>query len=173
MMTQENGIRTHTNALRVNSHHEVLIKAPAEAIFPLACPVGELKWIDNWRFDLIYSESGVNENNCIFTEEMSSPVLFQTGGKIYWHTTLHDREEQRIHFLLISEGKSLMKWEASFEEREKGSTRVHWNVTLTSLSDEVDRIGERQLQERLFAIISFLGEALKHYCETGEMLKRG
>jgi hypothetical protein len=172
-MKQGNSVGTHANALRVQSQHEVVINAPPESIFPLACPVGELKWIDNWRFDLIYSESGVNENNCIFAEEMSSPVLFQTGGKIYWHTTLHDREGQRIHFLLVSEGKSLMKWEASFEEQGTGSTRVRWSVTLTSLSDEVDKIGAKQLQERLFAIISFLGEALKHYCETGEMLKRG
>ncbi|NOY70147.1 MAG: hypothetical protein GXP53_11815 [Deltaproteobacteria bacterium] len=46
-------------------------KADADAVFALACPVEELKWIYKWEFDMIFSCSGKNETNCIFKESMS------------------------------------------------------------------------------------------------------
>ena len=63
---------------RIICTHKEVIKAPMENIFPLLCPVEELKWIDNWQYQLVYSDSSVNENNCIFRENMSGLILFDS-----------------------------------------------------------------------------------------------
>ena len=159
------------NALRVNIKHEVNINAPAADIFPLACPVREEKWIDQWHYELIYSSSGFNENNCIFSEQMSFPVLFEKPGTVHWHTVLYDPDAPQVNFLLTCGDMALIKWETSFMTQQDNSTQVSWNLIMTSLCREVDEIGQETLCERLLTIIMFLGEALKHYCETGEMLK--
>ena len=52
------------------------IKASSGNIFPLACPVEELRWIPEWDYQLIYSKSGVNETNCIFNEDKSGAHNF-------------------------------------------------------------------------------------------------
>jgi hypothetical protein len=164
-------METNENAMRVTCYHEVTINAPAQTIFPLACPKEELKWIDAWEYDLIYSESGYNENNCIFVERMSSPVLFETPGDTLWHTTLHNRDDLKIQFLLNCAGKALIKWNIAIYPIGPEISRVAWNLTLTSLSDDVDRIGRQALEERLAGIIGFLSQSLKHYCEQGSILK--
>jgi hypothetical protein len=42
------------------------LDAPPDRIFPLLCPVREYDWIPTWSCDMIYSESGVAENDCVF-----------------------------------------------------------------------------------------------------------
>jgi hypothetical protein len=89
-------------AKRFQVFHKERIKAQADRCFSLACPVEELKWIDNWEFDMIYSDTGKNENNCIFREDMSGLfVLNMPGLSTYWHTTLYDTENHRFHAILI------------------------------------------------------------------------
>ena len=162
---------TNGNAMRINCYHEVTINAPAHLIFPLACPKEELKWIDAWEYELIYSATGYNENNCIFIERMSSPVLFETPGVTHWYTTLYNRDDLKIQFLLNCANRALIKWDFVLYPIGHEISRVIWNLTLTSLSDDVDRIGRQALEERLVGMIGFLSQALKHYCEQGAMLK--
>lgn len=42
------------------------INHPASEIFPLLCPTREYDWIEGWECDLLYSESGIAEQDCIF-----------------------------------------------------------------------------------------------------------
>ena len=164
-------METHENAVRVTYCHEILINAPARTIFSLACPREELKWIENWEYELIYSDSGHNENNCIFAERMSSPVLFETPDVTHWYTTLYNRDDLKVQFLLTCAGKALIKWDFVLILISNETSRGTWSITLTSLSKDVDRIGRQVLEERLAGIIGFLSQALKYYCETGSMLK--
>ena len=72
------------------------IMASPHQIFPLACPVQELRWIPQWDFQLIYSKSGVNETNCIFNEEKSGLHFFETPLTATWivRTSSGPRAEQ-------------------------------------------------------------------------------
>jgi hypothetical protein len=142
------------------------IKAEADAIFKLACPVEELKWIRNWSYELIYSDSGVNENNCIFTETVSGALLFGTAEPTFWQTTLHDKEARVFHALLIYGTQATCKFEWTVNESDTGVHTATWRVTLTSLGDEFNE----DLTEKLAYWLEFLSSCAKHYCETGEML---
>ena len=91
------------NSKRVEHVREVDIKANAESIFPLACPVEELKWIEGWgdQHEMMFTESGVNEKYCIFKEKMSGPILIETSVMTHWITVVHDSSNHRIEFLLM------------------------------------------------------------------------
>ncbi len=156
---------------RVICNHEETIKAPAAEIFPLACPVEELKWIDGWRYELVYSESGFNETHCIFTEEFSGPVLFDAPVKTTWFTTLHDPEKTRVEFVLTAGDKAIIKLDIHLKDAGDGVTIGQWRFTFTTLNEEAERAIDGKIEEKIMAILTFLGGSIKHYCETGEMLK--
>jgi hypothetical protein len=142
------------------------IKAPTSKIFPLLCPVEELKWISNWGYQLICSDSGVNEKGCVFVEDMSGPVLFGSPVKTKWITTLHE-PDTRIQFVLVSEDMSVIIFDIELNDQGNGSTAVQFSFAYIPLRK--DAIGEAT-EEKLMLILTSLMSWLKYYCETGEML---
>ena len=57
------------NTLRVERRYTQRLQARRRTVFPLLCPVREYEWIGPWRCDLLYSQSGVAELDCVFTTE--------------------------------------------------------------------------------------------------------
>ena len=152
---------------RIICTHEEEIKAPPGKIFPLLCPVEELKWIDNWQYQLVCTDSGVNENNCIFKEDMSGAILFDSPVTIMWITTLHD-PDSRIQFVLICSEMAVIKFDIELRDQGNGISSIQFKFTYTPLKeDAVDETTEG----KLMTILIFLATSLKHYCETGELLK--
>ncbi len=141
-------------------------------VFPLACPVEELRWVPNWEYQLVYTRSGVNEDNCIFTEQMSGLLMFGRPVTTTWNTTLHDPDKYRVQFLLLLEDKAIIKWELSCRETGVNTTTCTLHLIFTALDDEANELKEDDIEEKLMAIPSFLFPALKHYCETGRLLSR-
>jgi len=152
---------------RIICTHEEEIKAPLDKIFPLLCPVEELKWIDNWQYQLVYTDSGVNENNCIFREDMSGAVLFDSPVTIMWITTLHD-PDSRIQFVLICGEMAVIKFDIELRDQGNGISSIQFKFTYTPLKE--DAVDETT-KGKLMTILTFLAASLKHYCETGELLK--
>jgi hypothetical protein len=159
-------------AKRVCVTHEERIKAAPDECFSLACPVEELKWIDNWQFDMIYSDSGRNEDNCIFREEMSgASVLNLPGLSAYWYTTLYDSANHRFHSLLLYGDKAVSKFEFEARSDVDGYSIGSWRLTYTALNEEGNDIADESLGQRMSFMLGFLGRSAKHYLETGEMLR--
>ncbi|MFO7665699.1 MAG: hypothetical protein R6V76_03690 [Desulfobacterales bacterium] len=152
---------------RIICTHKEVIKAPMEKIFPLLCPVEELKWIDNWQYQLVYSESSVNENNCIFRENMSGLILFDSPITITWITTLYD-PDSRIQFVLMCGEMAVIKFDIELRDQGNGSSSIQFKFTYTSLKE--DTVDETT-KGKLMTILVFLTTSLKYYCETGEILK--
>lgn len=146
------------------------IKAPASNIFPLACPVEELKWIPEWDYRLFYSKSGVNETNCIFTEEKSGLLFFEQPLTTTWVTVFHDSCLYQILFHLDLSGKALIRFNFRLREVGKNKTSCTWHMVFTALDDEANAMEDDSIRVKLELAMTFLADALKHYCETGEML---
>ena len=159
---------------RIHRTHQVAVQAPIDKVFPLACPIEEYKWIDGWQCDMIYSEGGRNENNCTFSEEMSAPALFPSAslGATIWYTTLWDTAGHRVHFALIT-SLSVAKFEVEMQNRGDGNTLVIWDFTLTALNEEGNRHMNDATADGMTGMLTFLADSLKHYCETGEILRGG
>ncbi|MBU0994998.1 MAG: hypothetical protein KJ737_21100 [Proteobacteria bacterium] len=161
-------------AKRLVCCYEENIKTSRDNIFRLTCPVAELKWIENWKdmHTLIYTESGVNENNCIFIEyKMLGQILFDEPVKATWVTTLHDAETGKIQFLIILEDRGVIKFDIDGKEHENGTITAIWHFTYTSLSEKGNAIPDKTFKERMLAVQKELAQMLKYYCETGKMLR--
>ncbi|MFZ2634282.1 MAG: hypothetical protein WA081_14335 [Desulfosalsimonadaceae bacterium] len=171
-MTETNS--KNFSAARVSTQFTIRIQAAPDALFALACPKEELKWIDQWQYEMIYSDSGKNENNCIFKEKLSGLfVLNAPGVDTYWHTTLYDRESRRFHALLIYGNAGAGKFEFEIADSDNGASKADWRLTFTALNDQGNRLADAALKDRMTGMLQFLGESAKHYLETGNMLKTG
>lgn len=147
------------------------IRAPVSRVFPLACPYEEYKWIDGWDCDIIYSDSGKVEDGCIFTETRSAPLLHDSdSGATTWVAVLHDPESYRLHFVLMTD-ISVIKYEIDMEDAGGGATTIKLDLTLTALNERGNQFIENGGGEKVGAMLAGLGHMLKHYCETGRMLR--
>jgi hypothetical protein len=161
-------------AKRISTALTTKIKGDADAIFKLACPVEELKWIDNWQFEMIFSSSGKNENNCIFKETMSGLfVLNSPETDTYWYTTLYDKKTHQFHSLLMFGDFAAGKFEFNVKKDAGEYTAAHWRLTYTALNEKGNTLADASLADRLAGMLNFLSESAKHYIETGNMLKIG
>jgi len=159
-------------AIRVSTHYNIKIAAKANSVFTLACPKEELKWIDQWQYDMIYSDSGKNENNCIFCEKMSGLfVLNSPDIKTYWYTTLYDQQSFRFHALLLYGNVAAGKFEFEVTVVEEESSIADWRLTYTALNEKGNLLADDALEKRMTGKLQFLGESAKYYLETGNMLR--
>jgi len=169
-MTQSNS--KNFKAIRVWAHYNIEIAAEADALFALACPKEELKWIDQWQYDMIYSDTGNNKNNCIFREKMSGLfVLNSPDIDTFWYTTLYDRQLLQFHALLIYVNVAAGKFEFEVTNTDKKNPTADWRLMYTALNENGNRLADDALQDRMTAKLQFLGESAKYYLETGNMLK--
>lgn len=155
---------------RVNASLTKEIKAAKDKIFPLVCPVEELRWIPNWEYNLLHSKSGVNETNCIFTEEKSGPVLFDAPVIATWITAKHNQENGHVLFQIILENRGILHFDFQIREVGKDICSCIWDMTFSALDEESNAKTDEEIIERIKLIIGFLSETLTHYCEAGEML---
>ncbi len=155
---------------RVEKKITKTIKASPQKIFPLACPVEELKWIPEWEYDLIYSKSGVNETHCIFNEYKSGLLFFDKPIATTWVTALHDPENHCILFELNLSQKAVIQLNFKCEQIEDNLSTCTWHMVFTAIDQEANSITKDQIGEKLEFIMTFLSEALKQYCETGKIL---
>ena len=167
------GVSNTFKAQRAQVHHEVTVKGDIDDCFSLVCPVAELKWIDEWQFDLIYSESGRNEKHNIFLEPSSGlAVLHSPGLNTYWYTTVYDAENRRCHFVLLSKNKVVAKLEINVDDLGDGNASIKWNLRYTGLSPEGNKmILGKNFEDRMFNMINFLGLSAKNYIETGKIYR--
>jgi hypothetical protein len=85
-------------AKRVSHEYTQLNDAPPESVFPLLCPVREVDWVPGWQYRLIYSESGLAEDGCVF----STPN--EAGPETLWMVTHYDPAAFTIAFAWVEPG---------------------------------------------------------------------
>ncbi len=156
--------------LRVEAVITREIGAPPERIFPLACPVEELRWIPDWEYELVYSQSGVNEMGCIFIENKSGPHLFEKPGPTTWTTLVHDPDKNHILFHLNLDGKAIIRFDILIHVVGQDISRVDLKMVFTALDQETQVMSKESIREKLGLILTMLAEALKHYCETNSIM---
>jgi len=160
-----------TRSVRVS--HEIAVEGDADACFALACPVAELRWLDGWSFDLLYSESGRNEDGCIFREPLSGlGVLRSPGADTIWYTTLHDEAARRFHAVLLTPDLMIARFSCEVDDLGDGRALMRWELTHSGLNDQGNAIvAEVGFWERPLGMLQLLARSAKHYLETGEMYR--
>lgn len=150
------------------------IDAPRSEVFALCCPVREEEWIDGWSratYDLVYSGSGFNEKNCIFRESFTKPMFFGEEGPTTWVTTVHEPKQFALEFLLIFGDIAVLNRKAHLDELSAGRTVCHCTDTITLLERTLKNAELETLERKMKGFLHFTWNTLKHYCETGEVLR--
>jgi hypothetical protein len=170
MSTQPINYEPATTQLRVQASLTKEIDSVPEDIFPLACPVEELRWIPGWDYRLLYSASGVNETNCMFTEKISGPHIFSESMKTVWTTVVHDPENKMVLFHIQLGQKASIRFKVTFRKVGLNTSCCTWDMVLTALDKQTSEMAADDIQGKLASMMMFLSECLKYYCENGEIL---
>lgn len=155
---------------RVVASHNEIIKASPGKIFALLCPVQEYKWIDKWDCEIIYSDSGGVENNCIFKEHKTGPVLFESDIPTYWTVSYYDPMNYKVQFVLMSDHIAISKIDVDIKDIGSGRLSASMAIIITAICEEANNKINKSTQNKANMYLTVLGKSLKHYCESGEML---
>jgi hypothetical protein len=167
------GLRDAFEPQSAGARYEMVVRGDADECFALACPVAELQWIDDWQFHLLYSDSGRNEDGCIFIEAVSGFAVHRVSrSDTYWYTTLYDSAARRFHAVLLTGDFIIGRWSLEVDAIGDGNSRMRWALMDTGLSEEGNRIIiENGFEARVANMLRFIASSARHYTETGEILR--
>ena len=149
---------------RITLRHTMRIAAAPATVFPLLCPEREKDWIDDWSYEMIYSQSGLAELDCTFK------TAFPDEGEAYWVMIRHNPpvEAEYIRFL---PGLMIVKLNLALRPEGDAGCVIDFVHTVTSLSDRGNAAIASIFSAEHDRKISRLERALDHYVRTGRMLK--
>lgn len=139
-------------------------KTTVEELFPLFCPAREADWIPGWNCDLIYTDSGYAEDNCIFRTNESNAV-----GDGLWVFTGF-QVNRYVDFIRVQ--KDLVtRARITVSDNDDGTVTATWNALHTGLTEkgneEIDELSEENPPQA-----SALVKMIDHYLEKGKTIKR-
>lgn len=136
-------------------------RAPREVVFPLLCPVREYDWIEDWRCQVLYSESGVAEDDCLFVTDFD--------GRSTWVVTAYE-PPARIEFCIFNEREVVARLKIRLEAAEGGGCRLRWRRIYTAVGPHGTEVVEALDPEGAEARMGVLVARLDHWLAHGEPL---
>lgn len=132
-------------------------------VFPLLCPVRESDWIETWRCEMVHSESGRAELDCVFKTAFPSD-----GPEDVWVISRHE-PPLRIEFVRTNPLR-VMRYAITLRPLAGGETEATWTQVVTGLGAEGDRFVRSMDDAAFTARMAALERMLNHYLGTGTML---
>ena len=144
--------------------HIVKLDGTPEQIFPLLCPVREEEWIIGWErdtYELIYTESGFNEEGCIFK------TTYPDGIDSLWVCTKYDKVNHEVEFLVHIKDTSIRKTNILLTANADQTTNAKFEYTVTAISEN-GNISVDHLEEMTVSSVSRLGKMINYYLHNGK-----
>lgn len=147
----------------VSGYSRVLSASP-QRVFEQLCPTREYDWIDGWSCQLVHSDSGYAEQDCVFVT-----AVFKELGVETWTCSRYE-PSTRIEYTRMSP-HTVIRLEFILSPATNG-THLSARFIFSSLDDSGDAFvstcdagfGERHLKPGLIM--------LEHFLTTGEKLLR-
>jgi len=140
--------------------------ANIDKVFPLLCPVRETDWLDGWSYKMIHSNSGLIEQDCVFTTPHHGK--FET----IWQVTQYDKGNYIIEFLRVTPAENVVKINIQLELVATNKTEVVINYQYTALNEEQNSFIKNELEASFIESMEWWEKAINYYLETGKMLKK-
>lgn len=136
-----------------------VVDGSPEEVFPLLCPVRESDWIPGWSAEIVYSSSGIAENNCVFRSG------FNGRCEAVYIVTRYEPDRFVIEFAIFHPGLMVEKLDLSLSRGhfEETRTTLHWRRTYTGLCREGDAIAEQSAGESFPERMTFIAASLNDY----------
>ncbi len=135
-------------------------------VFPLLCPEREKDWLDGWQYEMIYSESGLIEQDCVFMTNSNGnqPTI--------WIVTQYDQSNKCIEFVRFSPEECVAKIQIDLEEASAEKCLDNISYQYTALNAKQADFIENHMEEFFIQSMQWWEKALNHYLLTGELLKK-
>lgn len=134
-----------------------LLAKPAD-VFPLLCPVREADWIEGWDPLVVLSDSGVCEEDCIFTTE-ASPI------DAVWYVTRH-QAPSFLQMLKITPAVTVCKIDIALKLSSEGCT-AEVSYEHTSLGPAGDAVLDAFTEDNYRRFMLEWEARLNHFLATG------
>jgi len=146
--------------------HEYIQKNAAlpQRVFPLFCPVREADWIPDWRYRMIYSESGFAELGCVF----ATPN--EDGTETTWVISEYDAQAFRIGLVWVDPGKIAARMQISLASAGIRESVAHIRYTFTSLSPQGNEMLAQYTEDWFLHKMMSWERAINHYLRLGKMI---
>ncbi|AGL02538.1 hypothetical protein [Desulfoscipio gibsoniae] len=140
------------------------LNASPNKLFPLLCPTMEYKWIQPWKCEMIFSQSGYAEDNCVFRTDFPRDIEPET-----WIVSQYEKDKT-IQFIRFN-SSIIIRHNIILIDNGNGTTDAIVEQIITGLNEKGNKYVEGYTDEAYFEEISTLEKMLNYYLEKGEMLK--
>ena len=140
------------------------LDAGANDIFSLLCPVREYDWIQPWKCEMIYSNSGRVELDCVFKTNFPDD-----GPEDTWVVSRYEPPEY-LEFVRINPIRSI-RYSISVIKQDDRSSQAIWKQVITGLNPEGDNFVDSSTDEAYYSEMRILQNMINHFLKTGKMLK--
>ena len=149
---------------RSTKTYSILLNGIPEQVFPLLCPVREYEWIENWQCELVSSDSGFAELDCVFKTRFPGD-----GPEDIWVVSRYE-PPLLIEFVRINASRTI-RFSISLKRTSDGTTEMIWTQILTGLSSEGDNL-IKELSDNIFRDrVALRGRQINYFLSTGQMLR--
>ena len=148
---------------RISRSYTQSLGAPPERIFPLLCPVREADWVPDWNPELILSNCGVAEAECVFRTP-DSP------DNAIWIITQFDPENYALEMYKVRPNHTVGKLEIALVSDGPGATKADIAYTYTAIGPVGEAFLSDFTEEWYLDFMVQWEKALNHYLSTGEKI---
>jgi hypothetical protein len=155
--------------LRLVTSQKWEFNADAKSVFLLLCPTKENDWIEDWEqaHKLIYSESGIAEDACVFTTNMPGE------GYAVWLTSKYSLDNTYIEFVKhLVEKEVVIRWKMEVRPLSSNTCTVFIIYNATGLSEKGNNFVQTLKDSGFTNLMARLEELISYYLLTGKMKQR-
>lgn len=137
-----------------------------QQVFPLLCPEREREWLDGWDYKMIYSQSGLIEQDCIFQ------TGFLTSQPSTWVVTNYDQKKKAIEFVRFDQDDYVIKVNIRLEDGKGNHCVSTISYQYTAFNQRKADFLANHMEDFLDQNMDWWEQSINHFLETGRMLKK-
>jgi hypothetical protein len=151
---------------RITREYRQTINATPDKMFPLLCPVREADWLDGWRYNMIYSESGLVEEGAVFS------TSYEGEDDTVWIVTKHDSKIHEVEFARFTHNSRTCVLRIAVNSKDENSSYVDVSYTYTGITPAGNDFIDNFTEETFLEAVTFWEKSMNYFLETGERLKK-
>jgi len=140
------------------------LDAAPEDIFPLLCPVREYEWIQPWKCEMVYTDSGKAELDCVFKTNFP-----EDGPEDTWVISSYEPPKY-IEFVRTNTIRSI-RYGIELTQKGSKSTQAVWKQVITGLNADGDSFVDNCKDEVYSGEMKILQGMINHFLKTGRMMR--
>ena len=148
---------------RLIKKHTMRIGAVKDIVCPLLCPEREKEWIEEWAYEMIYSQSGFAEHGCVWVTN------FPEEGEAFW-IMVKNNPPHEVTYVKFVPGALLFELAFVLTNIQGNCTLIDATYTLTGLTDLGNQLIDTTLPGDCKQKLIELEKALDYYVRKGNML---